>query len=300
MFRVLLTILFFLVFNSNHLEAIESAVTYELINTRFGDNILCYLHAQWIAYTFNIPVLYKPFKYSDQLMLHSLGKKYVPGIEKQYKQHIVFTKNNIPTEPCSHTLYTVPYFGEPIDDHVRYKNWIYFAIDWKDPGFRELIKKSICPRQSLDLIRIPPGVISVALHVRTGIGFDGPILAEVFPFKCPPLPFYVNALQKLLALVNDKPLYIFIFTDHPHPRELATFFKKNISAAHITWGWRENRGNRFYDQDVLEDFFSMIRFDCLIRSESHFSFCAAKLADYMVEISPKTFYVSEKVNELVL
>lgn len=300
MFRFFLTTLLFFAFNSSQTEALESAVTYELINTRFGDNVLCYLHAKWISYKLNIPILYKPFKYSDQLMLHFLEKKYIPGIEKRYNQHIVFTKNNMPTEPCSQTLYTVPYFGEPIEDHVRYKNWIYFDIDWKDPDFSALIKKCICPVHVLNLIHIPPDVASIALHVRTGIGFDGPILAEVFPFKCPPLPFYVNALHSIVDLLKDKPLYVFIFTDHPRPQELAVFFKKNVPSTQITWGWRDNRGDRFYDQDVLEDFFSMIRFDCLIRSESHFSFCAAKLADYMVEISPKTFYVSEKINEVVV
>jgi hypothetical protein len=227
-------------------------------------------------------------------MVHLLEKKYTPGIEKRYKQHIIFTKNNMPTEPCAQTLYTVPYFGEPIDDHVRYKNWIHFDINWKDPNFRELIKKCICPAQPLDLIHLPSDALSIALHVRTGVGFDGPILAEVFPFKCPPLSFYVNALRSIIDLVKDTPLYVFIFTDHPHPKELAAFFKSNIAHSCITWDCREHRGDRFYDKDVLEDFFSMIRFDCLIRSESHFSFCAAKLADYMIEISPKTFYVSEK------
>lgn len=296
MLNLLFVSLLFFAFGSNQIKAIESAVTYELINTRFGDNLLCYFHAKWISYKFDVPVLYKPFKYSDQLMVHFLERKYTPGIEKRYKQHIVFTKNNMPTEPCSQTLYTVPYFGEPIDDHVRYKNWIYFDIDWKDHGFRELIRKCIRPAQSLNLIHLPSGTISIALHVRTGVGFDGPTLAKVFPFKCPPLSFYVNALHSIIDLVKDQSLYVFIFTDHPNPKELVTFFKSNIVHSSITWGWRENRGDRFYDQDVLEDFFSMIRFDCLIRSESHFSFCAAKLADYMIEISPKTFYVSEKNN----
>src|SRR5665213_983093 len=47
----------------------EKAVTYEFSGGRLGDNLLSYLHAKWISYRHQIPLLYKPFKYSDKLML---------------------------------------------------------------------------------------------------------------------------------------------------------------------------------------------------------------------------------------
>lgn len=280
-------------FNHSFLCSSHSAVTYELWNTRFGDSILAFLHAKWVAYKFDIPLLYKEFKYSNQLMLHQQEQKYTEEKINNYKNKITFAKDNIPTAPVNETLYIIPYFGEPIDDHVRYKDWIYLDIDWKDKNFQSIIKTCVCPIEQLSLIQIPPNMISIAVHVRTGVGFDGPELAEVFPFKCPPLEFYLAALKKIISLFDGKPLYVFIFTDHPNPKEIGEYVKNTINCPLITWGWRGQRSSTFYDQDVLEDFFSITHFNCLIRSESHFSFCASKLTDYLIEISPKTFYIAE-------
>ncbi|MFA5306719.1 MAG: hypothetical protein WC365_04680, partial [Candidatus Babeliales bacterium] len=51
-----------------HLATGISAVTYGLSGGRFGDNLLCYVHAKWISYKYHIPLLYFPFEYSSHLV----------------------------------------------------------------------------------------------------------------------------------------------------------------------------------------------------------------------------------------
>ena len=60
-------ILFGLVFTG--LLSSESYITYEFFGGRFGDCLLSYLHAKWLSYKYQLPLLYKPFKYSSDLCL---------------------------------------------------------------------------------------------------------------------------------------------------------------------------------------------------------------------------------------
>ena len=38
--------------------------------------------------------------------------------------------------------------------------------------------------------------------------------------------------------------------------------------------------------NVLDDFFALLKFDCLIRADSNFSYIASKLGNYTLVISP--------------
>ena len=44
-----------------------------------------------------------------------------------------------------------------------------------------------------------------------------------------------------------------------------------------------------HHSNVLEDFFEMARFDCLIRPDSNYSIMAEKIADYKIVISPLSY-----------
>jgi hypothetical protein len=46
--------------------------------------------------------------------------------------------------------------------------------------------------------------------------------------------------------------------------------------------------------NILEDFFALTQFDCLIRPDSHFSIAASKIADYKVIISPAHSIITKK------
>lgn len=63
-------------------------------------------------------------------------------------------------------------------------------------------------------------------------------------------------------------------------------FKVAIEEKNIVFGCREI-GNH-WKANVLQDFFEMMRFDCLIRPESNFSIAASLMKDYKVLIKPKS------------
>ena len=52
----------------------RSAVTYTFSGGRFGDNLLSYSRAKYVASLYGIPLLYIPFPYSDYLMMHNLER----------------------------------------------------------------------------------------------------------------------------------------------------------------------------------------------------------------------------------
>src|SRR5579863_5779102 len=106
-------------------EACNSAITWEPNGGRFGDNLLSYSRAKWLSYQFNIPVLYLPFKYSDQLMLHEQELMYTPEQAQQF-DHIVRIPNIKKYHLFSHnnTLYISHWDADVI-------------IDWFDQPFIE-------------------------------------------------------------------------------------------------------------------------------------------------------------------
>jgi len=46
-----------------------SMITYGLSGSRFGDGLISYMHAKWLSFKYDIPLLYTPFPQSDYLRL---------------------------------------------------------------------------------------------------------------------------------------------------------------------------------------------------------------------------------------
>ena len=80
---------------------------------------------------------------------------------------------------------------------------------------------------------------------------------------------------------QDQPLYVFLFTDYPNPEELKRSFEEQINAPNIQFACRKDN-----KVDLMEDFFGLTQFDCLIRADSNFSIAAEKISDYKVVIYP--------------
>jgi hypothetical protein len=81
-------------------------------------------------------------------------------------------------------------------------------------------------------------------------------------------------------------LYVYIFTDHQDPASLKKKFKRALNNPRITFGYREQ--DNAHNANVLEDFFSMMDFDCLIRPGSHFSRFVQRLGNNKVVIYPES------------
>lgn len=276
-----------------------SAVTYEFSGGRLGDNLITYLHGKWISHKYDLPLLYKPFPMSTLFALHyEETNMYNRKEEKLYKQILLGRGHEINKETEKESLYIVPYFPESPAERVYFRDghgdfFPFFAVDWKDKEFRKLALKLLEPIEPVELCSRPKDVVSVAVHVRTGRGYDHNSIYLDQPLKIPPKTFYLEQLSTICEIYGDIPLHFHMFTDDPDPESLAADFAAHLAGKNVTFVYRESE-NR-HDKNVLEDFFSMMQFDALIRPESSFSILASLLKDYEVLIYPADFEIINKV-----
>ena len=292
-------------------ERYSVGVTYDYNEkARLGDNLICYLHAKWVSYKYGIPLLYKPFPYSDAFTFDEVETRYsaqtntekillegsLSSIEKRHG----FLKRN-----CT---FVVPYFPESFGEREVYKNhshfiYPYFKVEWRDEKFRAILKEMLKPKKPIEVLTFPKDKLSIAIHVRMGGGFDREGLGNdpLFLGKLPPEKFYLDALELLCKLRPTDELYFHIFTDDADPKRIALLVEehvKSLRSAPFTVGFR-TKGNS-HNQNILEDMFSMLEFDCLIRPESNFSIIPSLLKDYEILIHPNVWYVKGDLKKINL
>jgi hypothetical protein len=281
-----------------------SAVTYTFSGGRFGDNLVAYLHAKWISYKYKIPLLYKPFFYSDQLMMHELEQPYKESDLALFEHQLTLEEGDyLDFSPHSSTLYIIPYFPECRDEYkVPHNHYPYFEVDWDDEGFVNEIRTMIRPRSFEVSIPLPKNKITVAVHIRKGAEFDAPLLYEQqtipsswegysdrgYPLKFATDNYYQEQIKRISAFFGHQPLYVYLFTDATNPIELMENYAQALQLPNIEFDCR--RTTNKHDMNVLEDFFALTQFDCLIRVDSNFSLVASKLAHYKVQITPKHYH----------
>ncbi len=279
-----------------------SAVTYTLSGGRFGDNLISYCHAKWFSYKHAIPLAYIPFNYSNMLKLHQQEMPLSAFSLGYFKQRITLQRYapDMIIEP--NTLYVLPNFPEAELDRDKDKtdNFKQFVVDWNDPVFKKSLKEAIAPAYECSCLSLPLDMLTLAVHVRKNSnGFDGPLWYHMkefdyvqghinpvsgSPAKFVPDRFYVDNIKKLSEMLGHKPLYVFIFTDDQNPLKIMNDLKRQVNLPNLQFDCR--RGRHSHTMHVLEDFFSMINFDFLIRADSYFSLACAKIANFKIEISP--------------
>jgi hypothetical protein len=300
----------------------ESAVTYlstKKWGGRLGDMLLMYTKAKWVAYHYDLPLLYKPFTYSDALALHDRNLHYQEGFKEIEGKDLSIFKD---FKPQDSIIYTVHYYFQLAhwgDYQKKYDSQEIMAWPeiYTDPLFISELKKDIAPRDgntiSLDL---PTDKITVAVHIRSGGGFDNPLLSRQFysrkdinrdevhpnegkswrqrvayadwhwPLKFPPLKYYATQLKRLSRLYKDKPMYVYIYTDNKDPVELMHEIERVVNRPNITFDCRKdiNRHNK----NVLEDMFAIAQYQCLIRSGSNYPQVSQLIGNHKVVIYPKS------------
>lgn len=274
-----------------------SAITYDLGGhpewpARFGDYLLRYCHVRWVAYKHKIPVLYAPFVYSSNLALseiHRLNSKH-----RRRFSRVIYLHNPLDIAKIRRngkTLYILDTFFSYTD------TWSKFDIDWRNQKFISLLKEEIKPKTSLGLLTLPKDRVTIAIHIRKGAGYDRifqdetkelPFADLSFPLKFPPISYYATQLKKICELLEDNLLYVHIFTDDSNPARLVERLKQEVGDPRIKFGFRM-AGNH-HTKNVLEDFFSMVQFDCMIRPDSFFSLIASKLGNFRIVIWPSRYH----------
>ena len=269
------------------------AVAYKLNKGRFGDNLLTLSHAAWFAYLLDLPLVYTPFDYSDQLKLDEdtdllrecppLPKLTLHTPADYHRFYAQLAKQG----QLQDSLIEVPFYPDTAYLFERNNNHPQFTqIDWNNPDFKKRLQQWITPKNPLPKLQLPQDKCTVALHYRTGEVYDKKKWKTQFPLKWPPDQYYIDALNHLKAIQN-KPLYVYIFTDSPNPLSAKGKFECYFRSQGIEFACRTEGSPQ---ENVLEDFFAFDGFDCLIRPESYFSFMAARLFDYKMVFSPAHFY----------
>lgn len=275
--------------NMQYLKGI-SAVTYNLTWGRFGDHLISYCLAQWVSHLHDIPILYRPFDGSEQLVMHTADRLFIKDqISKQFKGIVLLENKYIPIDKNADLLYVVPFFTQT---HFEPEHQGFY-INWNDQAFLSKIRNLIKPDNPLTHPAIPENCISVAVHVRRGTGYDVPPLVLQCPHKAPPDSYYIEQIQKVADLFPAQKLYVHIFTDHTNPQEILTLYQSHIQRPNVNFGYTDPS-----QSTIVGDFFAMTHFDCLIRSESFYSLIASKLKEYKVQISP--YHISEIDGEFVV
>ena len=254
---------------------ITSAITYELNGGRFGDNLLSYCRTKWLGYKNNVPLLYVPFAYSDQLMMHEKEPWYDPEeCIKQFESTLYLLKKEaVDIMYNSNLLY--------------FKKWKYEVhINWQDKQFVEELRTLITPRFSLRLLELPKDCVTVAVHIRRGGGYcvDTSYLMRKQILRFASDEYYIEQIKRIAQIFAGEKLYVHIFTDDRNPEIIAQNYKQAVGIDTIEYGYRAEKNN--HHSNVLEDFFSMMKFDCLIRPKSHYSRFVERLGYNKVIIAP--------------
>lgn len=273
----------------------EIGVTYQLSNgIGLGDHLLGYLHAKWISYKYGATLLYKPFLYSDEFALHEIEELWTEEKEGQFKDIYRGCEESFFAAPLSdNLLHIIPFFSDLEEDQKIHPEWSTFPIDWKNREFRKLLPPLFAPRKG----RTPRNTIrntsdlTIALHIRRG-GEEMPFsyAMRVWPMRFASNRYYIDCLRELSRLFPNKILYAHIFTDDPEPKRLADELKAQLKDLPLFFSYREE--NNCSNTYVIEDFFQMMDFDCLIRSLSNYTLVPALIADYKIVMTPKQGYWS--------
>ena len=86
----------------------ETAISYKLSGGRLGDNLIAYFHAKWLAYKYNLPLLYISFPFSDQFCLFEKDQPLDSNLK--FQNSITTTSEADIKITSSSSLFIIPYF----------------------------------------------------------------------------------------------------------------------------------------------------------------------------------------------
>jgi hypothetical protein len=268
-----------------------------------------YAKAKWLSYTYKVPLLYQPFSHSDQLQLDRAEPIKLNLYIGRYEQNVaVHPSMHLQPNNSISTLYvSLARKGDQIMGGD-----VFFKIISSDAVFKTLIQQMLTPSKKVKPLALPKNRITVAVHVRKGSGPDTKPSSKQFydtahyfalPLthfteqerkfsdrRCPhrflPDQFYVDQIILLSELLDDQPLYVYLFTDDKNPDELAKKYAEKIKKPNITFAHHPaNNPNKI--GDVLTDYYNMAQFDCLIRPGSNFSRAIQLFGNHKLVIYPQ-------------
>jgi len=279
-------------------------LSYQLTPGRLGDHLLAVAKTELVAQLEKLPVAHVPFEWSDHLALSKQINYKAPKSSRRlilhkYKPGITALLKNT-TFLCS--LKTDIYSDkQSMDKQNNIGNFgNLYEYTRTNPVFKKRLQRLIAPLHTIEALDLPKNRITVAVHVRTGGGFDklsrmdqhtakkenGRYTDQIHPQRFPPESYYTQQIETVSMLLGHQPLFVHIFTDDRDPLAITKRFQQKLShLSNITYSCRAT-GNA-HNLNVIDDLFNMTRFDCLIRPASSYSKMAQLLGDHVIITYPK-------------
>ncbi len=302
----------------------KSGLTFVHNCGRAGDVILDFVKNFYTARKYNLDLyIHDGIPYLNEFIL----SEKTPRLSVQ---DTALRAGHLPIAPTFNRLITINNDAHirPHNENTLYKTECYFTIDSisdfnqfhrhmfkcsiEQPTFGQEIAQLLLPKKAFDY-QLPHDIITVAMHMRKGGGYDKPLASDLYrptqpvqgagrrtcrytyvdrnePYKFPPEQYYLDHLMFLHALLDGQPLYVHLFTDDQHPQDIADriqtkLHEGGITNIFITYRKDTNR----HDMNIIEDIYAISKFDYLIKSESHYPWIAQMIGKHKAIFSPISF-----------
>jgi len=241
---------------------------------RLGAEIGGYLKAKIFARTLNLPFLLSPFNNSNGLRLHAV-ETHIPKKHRLRKNAIAV--KTIEEVVAAEDKRRVGSTRHPILYVIKHGGRFMEKPLCKE--MQEEIRNLIAPIKATPKLKQVADVETVAIHVRTGGGYDPKKTVQASTRRFPPLSFYAKQLQFLASQHANQRLRVHIFTDDARPDHIAKKIKQLVNTHNIVGYDCREKGNR-HDRNVLEDLFLMAQCTYLIKPWSSYSGAAIIIGNY--------------------
>lgn len=146
------------------------AITYSIEKwRRLGDAITTVCKTLYFAKAYNLPVYFCDFPYFDQFAISIKAPMLTSEIAKSHSKVVPITTQaelSKQLESSEPILFECQFLSETPP---------MYSVTREYPEFEELVKKAFTPLIDISQLAKPPAVVTVALHVRKGGGFDKPL-----------------------------------------------------------------------------------------------------------------------------
>ncbi|QQR61769.1 hypothetical protein IPH25_04860 [bacterium] len=294
----------------------NSMIHYTLSKGRFGDQIIAYAKAFYIAKTYHCGLCFTPFKGSELLCLH---KNSHVVCQQACIDHATIVENDTIITPdrliCYHVTLSTKH--KELDSIEA-----LFSCLQKRSDLKCTLQKLLQPACPINKIEWPQDKVTVALHVRKPSGHDTPLqsvqtyeLADYknvapdmskdlqnkacsdrrYPHKFPPDQYYIDQIKRLSDRLAGQQLYVYLFTDYHDPEELVQRYSQLLkNSSHITLTCHSKAQQK--KMRFIDDYYNMAQADCLIRAASNFSRAAQLLGNHALIMFPqKTCWFDDAV-----
>ncbi len=288
-------------------EKINKIITPEFTASRLDDQVLVYCKARYFSLKYSIPLsICYPNEWINNFTFSKLQKP-CPSLKNTI---IVHRPEDIAYNTSQDTLFKVSYFCTLPDQHDanRYAGDEFDFLHKKMFEINTLytcLRNDLQPSTPIQLPALPKDFFTIAVHLRKGGGFDGPLFSQQlfratlknrslsrniddyadkkWPNKFPPEQFFIDQIKRISTLLSDTKLLITIFTDDTNTHKVVQRWEpllvhyKNIKfCCKNHTGWQEA---------TMENLCDMARYDCIIRGSSRFSGVAVLMGNHKLIVS---------------